>query len=284
MSVFHRHPLLFVLTLSLIASGCADTSTGQAFDEDLLEVEAFVDEPLGKADEGDRIELKLMLAGDEIELARDLFKLSDESAAEIDIYFFETPGRTLFDEGLILRARLKHGDEEDSTVKHRPMTRDDVDADYADREGFKCEIDRGPESEVESCSFTVVQDDGELLDVIAGERDVEKLFSRAQERFAAVYVPEGLFDWAELQPMGPIEVLKWRVRTKKVDSRLTMEIWTLPGGFQMFEVSTKVTADLADATQAQMTDYIASKGLRTDAEQLTKTRIAMDSFAGQSID
>lgn len=273
----YLRPCWFPLLFSMLVIGCTDTRT-DTLEDDLIEVEAFVDEPLGKADEPTRVELKLMLSGDEIELARDIFNLDDDSAAAISIYFFETPGRTLFDQGLILRARLKHGDEEDSTVKHRPMTLDDVDADYVDREGFKCEVDRGPQSEVESCSFTVVQDDGEIADVVAGDRAVEKLFSGAQERFAAAYVPDGLFTWDELQPLGPIEVLKWRVRTKKVDSRLTMEVWTLPGGFQMFEVSTKVAPDLAATTQAQMHEFIASKGLRTDAEQLTKTRIAMDSI------
>jgi hypothetical protein len=275
----HRYSLI---ALSALLSVHCSGPTSQGDGEDFLEVERFVEEPLGKADAVPQIELKLMLAQAQIELAREIFGLADDTAAPVDIFFFETPERTLFDEGLILRARLKHGEGEDSTVKHRPMTVDDVESADLEQEGFKCEIDRGPHSEVSSCSFTVIQQDGEIADVVDGTRDVEKLFSRAQEHFAAAYVPQGHFTWDELVPLGPIEVLKWRVRTKKVDSRLTMELWTLPDGMQMFEVSTKVSPDKADEIQAQMHRYLETKGLRTDAEQLTKTRIAMDAFSGAS--
>jgi len=269
-----RISLFAILTLSLTLFGCDE----RALDDEVLIPEPAYEEGPGKADSGFQIELKLMLAQNETNPALETFGFTKSNGAAVDIYFFETPERTLFGEGLILRSRYKHGKEEDSTVKWRPMTIEDVEEEFLAQEGFKCELDRGPQQEVSSCSFTVIQDDGELDDVLAGTRSVEKLFSRSQEDFAARYMPEDLFTWDDLVSLGPIETLKWRVTTKHVDSRLTFELWTLPDGEQMLEVSTKVAPHLADETQKQMHAFIERKGLRTDGVQLTKTKLAMDAL------
>ncbi|MBA2661498.1 MAG: hypothetical protein H0U74_04340 [Bradymonadaceae bacterium] len=276
------HLLLYLLVIALAGTGCADGAQIEA-EEDSLEVEAFVEEVSGKADASaePRVELKLMLANDEISLARDTFGLKRKIAALSAVYFYDTPELELYEGGLILRSRSQQGDVDDSTVKHRPMTNDDVDAELLGREGFKCEIDRSPDKEVSSCSFTVVQDKGEIADVARGARAIDKLFSARQELFAQEFLGDQTIAWDTLEVLGPIEVLKWKVSTKKLEQRLTLELWTLADGTQMLEVSTKVTPDQADKVQTKMLAYIASKGLRIDAEQITKTRVAMTSMSTQ---
>lgn len=73
--------------------------------------------------------------------------------------------RSLFEAGVVLRARKITGDDDDSTVKLRPLARDEIDPSWLDVDGMKCEIDRLLDRETPSCSLTVVQDAGEIDDV-----------------------------------------------------------------------------------------------------------------------
>ena len=66
----------------------------------------------------------------------------DEDTAEVRIiYFYDTPELDLFNAGTALRARLVKGDDDDSTVKFRPVKVGKVTEQWKQLKGFKLEAD-----------------------------------------------------------------------------------------------------------------------------------------------
>jgi len=268
-----RHFLPCVLASALAACQGAPA-------DDVVEVGPTDPTLEGKADLVDgNVEIKITFQPDEIDAATARFKLKDGSATRREVYFFDTPELTWSDGGLILRARKTFDGPDDSTVKLRPMTAAEIDPGWLDLEGFKCEEDRGGDGAVTSCSLTVAQDQGEVDAVALGERAVEKLFSTEQEDYAAVEF--GFSDWATLAPLGPIAARVWKVRVRSLAPRLTFERWTLPDDTRLLEVSARVPAEDANATQDDLRAYLEERGFDASSQGETKTRAALDYFAGR---
>lgn len=265
------------ISLALPAWGCG----GQAEDEAALGVaEPGFDGPLGKADstEGE-VELKVTLRPEQISRAKKKFGLKTSVAATRDVWFYDTPELSLFEGGLILRARDKHGEPDDSTVKLRPMLPEDVDASWFELSGFKCEEDRSVTKSVSSCSLTVIQDEGEIGDVADGVRDIDKLFSSDQEALIDGYASV-VVDFPGLSLLGPVDAKVWKVTPSGFDQKLTMELWELPDSTRLLEVSLRASPAKADATLTALVDYLAARGFDTSEQQETKTRAALEFFAG----
>lgn len=175
----------------------------------------------------------------------------------------------------MLRARSIDGEDDDSTVKVRPLSAQDVEASLWALDGFKCEIDRLPDRSVESCSLTAEQDEGEIEEVGQGERDVDKLFTDEQEDFLDRHGPLSI-DLDELLALGPTDALVWAVRSRTLDRTVKLELWTLADGSTVLEVSTKVAPDEADGALAELLDYLADRLLDVASTQETKTRAALE--------
>lgn len=241
-------------------------------------VEPGVDGPLGKADSvAGRVELKIMLRPDQIGLAKQKFGLRDSVAANRDVWFYDTSDLELFDAGVILRGRDKQGEDDDSTVKLRPMAADDVAPEWFELDGFKCEEDRSLTKSVSSCSLTVEQDEGELDDIAKGDRAIDKAFSSEQEDLLDAYSAVAI-DWDRLQPLGPVAAQVWKVKPKSFSQKLTMELWQLPDSSRLFEISVRSDPELADDKLTALADYLESLGFDTSQQQETKTRAALELF------
>lgn len=67
--------------------------------------------------------------------------------------------------------------------------------------------------------------------------------------------------FAHLDVMGPIRVLRWKLRHAEFPHQLTVEEWRLPNGEDLVEVSIKVPS--AEATQARKAfeDHLEKLGL-----------------------
>lgn len=264
--------------LALVMSSAAACNDGS----DGLEVTYLEDEEAPVALKFDgayepRVELKLALPEDQIDRAISRFKLKGDKATEREITFYDDARLSLYDSGLILRSRKVIDGPDDSTVKMRPLDPSEVDEDLFDERGFKCELDRTlGEAGGTSCSFTVEQDRGEIDDVADGDRSVKKLFSEGQEDFAETYYD---VDWDELRPYGPVETLKWRIKVSGFDHKLTFELWFLPDGRDLMEVSCRVDADEAFEAELDLERYLADKGLYGADEQTSKTRAVLSFFA-----
>ncbi len=270
------------LFLSLLAffAGCSGTEPAAERDE-ILSVEAAIDEALGKADSGltGNTEVKVTLRESDIASATKVFKLTAKAASKRQIWFYDTPALVLFEEGLLLRARKISNGPDDTTVKIRPMERDAVDESWFEVEGFKCETDQSGDRSVSSCSLTGEQDQGEIDDVGDGERDIDKLFTSEQEDFAS---NAAQVDWGQLVPLGPIAALAWKLEVKGMPAPVAFERWDLPGMPPVLEASMRVPDEDAAAATEALIALLGRKGFEPDSTQETKTKLALDYFSDPS--
>jgi hypothetical protein len=273
----HRWRICAAALATAVASGCiaereidVDVGPGEDNDDDLLG---------GKADGDDRprVELKVTIDPAMIRRARSRLALRNDRSESRDIWFYDTSALALFDAGVVLRARKIIGDDDDSTVKLRPLERDDIDPRWLAVDGMKCEIDRLVDRETPSCSLTVAQDAGEIDDVADGQRDIDKLFSPEQEELLAEHGPA--VPWSELSPLGPIPARVWTLRTSALPAKLGAELWYLPDGNQVLELSLKVPVDDGDDAMDALLALCDDLDLPLATDQETKTRRALELLA-----
>ncbi|NUP06013.1 MAG: hypothetical protein HOW73_08140 [Polyangiaceae bacterium] len=260
-----RAPLLLLSSLLVATAGCADdVQTGDDQNITSHATEAEVKIAIGEAD---------------IDKVVDALGLSDaEPTKERDIYFYETPGLDLYEAGVILRARSKHDDADDSTVKIRPMESSRLDSAWFELDGFKCEIDRSPTSSVNACSLSVEQKEDEIEDVYEGARSIEKLFSDDQADFVELGTE---VDWGALEVFGPIEARVYEVEVDELSAELTVEHWILPDGSAMLELSTRVKQSKADSAMTALEAVCEGLGADCSSDAESKTRAALEYFAAE---
>ena len=226
----------------------------------------------------DAVEFKVTIRPDQELLAERAMEL-DEDNAEVRItYFYDTPKLELFDAGVALRARLVKGDDDDSTVKFRPVDAVHIAEEWKQLEGFKLEADYVGEGVVCSASLTVPQKRDEIREVAKGDRPLAKLFSKDQERFLGEFC-KCTIDFGSLLVLGPIRVLRWKVTQKEFPHQLTLEEWRLPNGEDLVEVSIKTSPEEAPQARKDFYKHLRGLGLDPEGAQETKTRTALKYFA-----
>jgi hypothetical protein len=226
----------------------------------------------------DAIEIKVTIRPDQ-ELRAERAAHVDEDTAEVRVvYYYDTPELELFDGGLALRARLVKGDDDDSTVKFRPVDSADLSDEWRTLEGFKLEGDWVGDRAICSASLTCPQQRDEIDEVANLDRPIEKLFSRDQERFLRAFY-KAPFDFGLLRVMGPIRVLRWKVQHKAFPHEMTVEEWRLPDGDDLVEVSIKVAPDEAPMARKVFDAHLEELSLDPKGAQQTKTRTALEYFA-----
>ena len=223
------------------------------------------------------VEIKVTVKPDEELKAVRAMDVQEDSAEVRVIYFYDTSKLKLFDAGTILRARLVKGDDDDSTVKVRPIDPAKVSDEWRNLEGFKVEADWMGKKIVRSASLTVRQKRDEIDDVAKGKRPVDKLFNRDQVRFLAEFCA-GAVDFNKLNSLGPIRVLRWEVKHKGFPHELTAEEWRLPNGQDLFEVSIKVSPEQASEASKAFQEHLRELGIDPKGAQETKTRTALQYF------
>ena len=258
----------------------AAVATGCAAGEDLTVTPGEAEDNIGKADGSDEIraELKLTIDPDDIWRARSRLALWNDASEERSIWFYDTWWLEGLDAGVVLRARKIDDDDDDSTIKLRPLGAEDVDPRWFAVDGFKCEVDRVLDRDTPSCSLTATQDDGEIDDVGDGDREIDKLFSDEQEQLLAEYGPT--VDWGGLVALGPISARVWTIRTDALPEKVTAELWYMPDGAQVLEMSMKVPVADADGGMTELADWVDDRDLRLAKEQETKTRRALELLTG----
>src|SRR5262245_21755594 len=131
----------------------------------------------------DAVEIKVTVRPDQELKALRALELNEDSAEVRVVYFYDTRRLDLYNAGVALRARLVKGDDDDSTVKFRPVEEGKIDKKWRETKGFKLEADSVGTKVVCSASLTTRQKRDEIDDVARGRRDVEKLFTGDQRRF-----------------------------------------------------------------------------------------------------
>jgi hypothetical protein len=85
----------------------------------------------------------------------------------------------------------------------------------------------------------------------------------------------------DLTVLGPIFVLKLKFSPQGFDRRLVGELWFYPDGTRILELSTKCLPGEAFDVAASARAFLTSRGVDLSAEQKTKTRTALEFFAGE---
>ena len=147
---------------------------------------------------------------------------------------------------------------------------------------FNVEVDAMPGGFVCSASFKGAADNDAIREVAGGDRSIRKLFSKAQRAFYATHAPDGL-ELDQLSVLGPIPTLKLKIKPKGFGRRLVGELWLYPDGSQIVELSTKAQPSEAIQVAAEARAFLASIGVDLEGKQQTKTKTALEFFAGAKV-
>jgi hypothetical protein len=195
------------------------------------------------------------------------------------VYFFDTPDLDLDAQGLVVRARRIQGKGGDTVVKLRPVVPDELPAELRKSGAFRVEVDALPGGFVCSGTLKGNADPAAVLATARGEMPVRKLFSKEQRALYAEHAPDGLA-LDDLTVLGPILVLKLRLDPPELGRRLVAEMWLYPDGSRILELSTRCLTTEAFQVAAETRVFLSGHGVDLSGEQATKTKRALEFFAG----
>jgi hypothetical protein len=236
-------------------------------------------ELLGLIKQSDSVELKLTVPESHQRSAVASLGMDPLEAQLRQVVFFDTPDLSLYRQGLVVRARRIQGKGDDSAVKLRPVVPEHVPDRLRRSAAFRVEVDALPGGFVCSGALKGALRPTDVRAVLAGERPVRKLFSKEQRALYAEHAPAGI-GLDDLSVLGPILVLKLRMAPPDLGRRLVAEVWVYPDGSRILELSTRCGITEAFQVAAEARAFLAGHGIDVSGEQETKTRKALEFFAG----
>jgi hypothetical protein len=232
--------------------------------------------------DSDSVELKLTLPESARASAAAALGADPLDAQVRQVFFFDTPELALNAAGVVVRARRRQGEEADTVVKLRPVVPAELPEELRRSTSFSVEVDAMPGGFVCSASFKGTASNEAIREVAAGRRSIRKLFSKEQREFYAAHAPDGL-ELDQLSVLGPIPILKLKIKPEGFGRRLVGELWLYPDGSQIVELSTKAQPSEAFQVATEARGLLTSLGIDLAGEQQTKTKTALEFFseAGQ---
>jgi hypothetical protein len=237
-------------------------------------------ELVGLIEGADSVELKLTVPDEDRRSTVVALGMDPLDAYLRQVFFFDTPDLALDRAGLVTRARRSQGRPDDSVVKLRPVDPGELPDDVRASELFGVEVDAMPSGYVCSGSFKGKLKAGHVKEAVAGERPLQKLFSKEQRAFWFEHAPEGI-ELDELTVLGPVTVLKLKYEPEGYGRKLVAELWFYPDGSRILELSTKCKPAEAFDVAARTRVYLSERGVNLSGEQQTKTRTALEYFSEQ---
>jgi hypothetical protein len=228
----------------------------------------------------DSVELKLTLPESQQLSAAAALGIDALDAQIRQVFFFDTPELDLNEAGVVIRARRVQRKGGDAIVKLRPVVPGEVPKALRKDPAFNIEVDAMPGGFV--CSGTLKErvDNAAVRAVATGARPLTSLLSKQQRAFAAERAPAGP-PLDDLVLLGPVLVLKLKFDPEGLDRRLVGEMWLYPDGSRVLELSTKCEPGDAFQAAAELRAFLAARGVDRSGEQQTKTKKALEFFAGE---
>lgn len=230
--------------------------------------------------QSDSIELKLTLPASAYRHAAKALEIDPLEAQIRQVFFLDTPDLALNRAGVVARARRVQGRDSDSVVKLRPVVPADLPRKFRASEHFVVEVDAMPGGYVCSGTMKEMLPPTAVLPSVTGKRPLSKLFSKEQRAFFATYAPEGM-SLDDLSVLGPIFVLKLKLRPKGYPRRLVVEMWMYPDGSRIVELSTKCLPGQGLSVAVETREFLAGLGIELSGDQQTKTKAALEFFAAE---
>lgn len=229
----------------------------------------------------ERVEFKATLLPADEPKVPPLIRTAGRLPQRRKVYFYDTADLRLFGNDLVLRARVTEGEDDDSTVKLRPVDPDEEGAAWRRIDAIRVELDVVGDKRVCSAKLEGAPDHGEIEDVEARRRLLGSLFTRAQEQLIAAYAPDGI-SLRDLEVLGPVEARKWELDDLEgFPHTLCIEEWSLPDASHFIELSFKVSTAEADAAQAAFRTFLAGLEVDVAGDQTAKTPRVLEFFAGR---
>ena len=229
--------------------------------------------------DSDSVELKLTVPETDQRSTIATLGLDPLEAQIRQVFFFDTPELTLDANGVVVRTRRIQGKGGDAIIKLRPVTPSELPAELRRSPAFNVEVDALPGGFVCSATLKSTPPPGEVLRAATGKLPLRKVFSKEQRRLFATHAPEGV-GLDDLTVLGPIFVLKLRFFPEQLGRRLVAEMWLYPDGSRILELSTRCETTEAFQVAAETRAFLSGQGIDLSAEQETKTRRALEYFAG----
>jgi hypothetical protein len=240
-------------------------------DKDLARLSALIKD-------ADTVELKLTVPEAEHGTAVTALGLDPLDAQIRQVFFFDTPDLSLYETGVVVRARRVQQKGDDSVVKLRPVVPAELPADVRRSAAFGVEVDAMPGGFVCSGSMKGALGASRVRDAVAGKRPFRKLFSKEQRAFYAQNAPDGIA-LDDLSVLGPIFVLKLKFAPQGYARKMVAEMWLYPDNSRILELSTKCLPSEAFQVAAEARAYLTERGVDLSGEQETKTRKALEFFS-----
>jgi hypothetical protein len=230
--------------------------------------------------DADSAELKLTLPETEHRSTIAALDLDPLDAQIRQVFFFDTPGLDLNGSGVVVRARRIQGKKHDSVVKLRPVSPGRLPDKLRGLSELTIEVDAMPDGYVCSATLKNKLDPTDVNEAVTGGQPLHSLFSKEQRSFYAAHAPEGL-ELDALSTLGPIFILKLKLSPPGYGRRLVAEMWIYPDGSRILELSTKCAPSEAFEIAAETRGFLAAQGVDLSGEQQTKTKTALQFFAGE---
>ena len=247
-----------------------DKREGRLSDDDLARVAALIEG-------SDSVELKLTVPETEHSSTVAALEMDPLEAQIRQVFFFDTPDLTLYERGLVVRARRVQRKADDSVVKLRPVVPSELPNRVRRSREFGVEVDAMPGGFVCSGSMKGTPK-SDVRETILGKGRLQRLFTKEQRAFYDEHAPEGLA-LDDLSVLGPIFVLKLKFAPKAFDRRMVAEMWLYPDGSRILELSTKCEPGEAFDVAAEARSFLTEHGVDLGGEQETKTRKALEFFS-----
>ena len=237
-----------------------------------------LEELLRLVGDADSVELKLTVPDEDRMSALAALGIDPLDARLRQVFFFDTPDLALDGAGVVVRARRTQGAPDDNVVKLRPVVPKELPDHLRARPDFVVEVDAMPGSFVCSGSFKG-QAKGDVAATTAGKHPLSKLYSKPQREFFEAHAPKGV-GLDDLSVLGPINVLKLKVMPEGLGRKLAVELWFYPDGSRILELSTKCAPAEWFGVASESREFLSGLGIDLAGEQETKTRKALEYFAG----
>jgi hypothetical protein len=240
---------------------------------------AQLSEMLELTKQSDSVELKMTVPDAERPRAVHALGLDPLDAQIRQVFFFDTPDLALNRRGVVVRARRIQGRNDDSVVKLRPVVPSELSKERRSK-NLTVEVDAMPGGFVCSASMKATLGRTDVKDVAAHTRAIRKLYTKEQRTFFRAHAAPGL-ELDALALLGPITVLKQKLRPEEYGGQLVAELWFYPDGSRILELSTKCAPANAFQVAAEVKAFLVERGLDISGEQQTKTTTALEYFAGE---
>jgi hypothetical protein len=113
---------------------------------------------------------------------------------------------------------------------------------------------------------------------MAGARGLAELLDETQREMLDDRLPAGV-GVADLRVLGPVHLLKCKWSPDGFSRRMVAELWMLPNGDRILELSTKADPREAFQVAAEAKVFLAGHGVDLGAPQELKTKSALAALA-----